>query len=64
MSDTARCPYCGHEHHDMWDYEFPAHGEGEITMECGECEKEFRVARVVSVDYRTRHYPLDIPEAP
>ena len=47
------CPYCGWEDHDSLEM-FPNGSDGdEEEMECGKCEKTFKVTFNVDVSYTT-----------
>ena len=46
------CPHCGHQMRDAWE---DVDGEGEWqTVECGRCEKDYRVIRHVAVTFSTK----------
>jgi hypothetical protein len=47
-NDHPICPYCGAEDEGAWEME----GE-DGTTDCGECEREYRWSRNVSVTYDT-----------
>ena len=40
--NIIQCPYCGHSI-EPWDFMNIEDMEGEFTMECEKCEKEFLV---------------------
>lgn len=44
-SDKPTCPYCGHTR-DPGDVDIPQL-EGTAELECGKCEKEFKVTQHV-----------------
>lgn len=57
--DTERtthpvCPHCGYEESDAWEIDFGAGLEGEATISCGNCEREYHAERIVDVSYTTR----------
>ena len=53
----AKCPYCGHEDPDYFEYPFKTYCDGEeIEFMCGSCGKEFRL--VLNVSYCFNSYPL------
>ena len=46
------CPHCGKEYQDAWELRLD---EDDVeTLECGTCNEEFEVERVVTVEYSTR----------
>jgi hypothetical protein len=45
---NIKCPYCGWEYKDSWEFD-----QEEGTTECGWCEKEFNVTREIEVTYST-----------
>jgi hypothetical protein len=48
------CPWCGYKYMDAWELEM---GDGsEQVIECGECEREYKVECVISVDYCTEKW--------
>ncbi len=47
-TDEIKCPYCGHEQSDSWEYS----GDSG-TAECDFCEKGFEYTRNIFVDYST-----------
>jgi len=49
--DNIRCPYCGHEHRDSWEFGL---GEDDGEDECVECERSFKWSRQVTVTYSTQ----------
>lgn len=49
--NTAICPYCGHEHQDMWEVDFGPGLDGDTEMSCDDCERTFLVSRIVDVRY-------------
>lgn len=44
--DDVKCPYCGWEDGDSWEYR--AEDGDEIKVECGECQREFTVYVTIS----------------
>lgn len=45
------CPYCGYVMHDAWELNLE---DGEYTeVECGHCEKSYKVSINISVHYST-----------
>lgn len=48
------CPYCGHKDRDSWEVDFGPGIEGDTTVECGSCSKEFFVSRHIEVTYFSR----------
>lgn len=44
------CPHCGYQMRDAWE---DVEGEDWNNVECGRCEKEYRVIRHVSVSFTT-----------
>lgn len=56
--DTERtthpvCPHCGHEERDAFEIDFGPGLEGEATIACGNCEREYQAERIVDVTYTT-----------
>lgn len=51
-TDAVVCPYCGHSHSDSYEF-FPSIYQESAEVECGECEKEFKAYRNISVNYST-----------
>lgn len=50
---NIKCPYCGWEELDSWEFE-GEYGVRECGLwECGRCEKEFNVAMNIEVTYAT-----------
>jgi hypothetical protein len=47
------CPHCGYEARDAWEICFGGDAEGDTEIPCGKCEKDFYVARHVTVTYST-----------
>lgn len=47
------CPHCGHEELDAWEIDFGSGIEGEATITCGNCEREYIAERIVDVSYTT-----------
>lgn len=47
-----RCPYCGYEWIDAWELELDR-DEQESEIECGDCEKMFKVMIHLDVKYST-----------
>ncbi len=45
------CPHCGNNHTDSWEIDFGSGIEGDIEMECWECDKLFFVSRHCSISY-------------
>jgi hypothetical protein len=45
---NIKCPYCDWEAEDSWEF-----GADSGTYTCGDCDKEFNVAREVEVTYST-----------
>ena len=45
---NIKCPYCGWEDNDSWEYD-----EDESIVSCGSCEKEFNATREIEVTYST-----------
>lgn len=45
---NIKCPYCGWEDQDSWEFD-----QEEGTTECGGCEREFNVTREIEVTYST-----------
>jgi hypothetical protein len=41
-TDLVTCPYCGYEDRDSWDHNFE---DGQIEIECEECQREFIAVR-------------------
>jgi len=50
-TDLVTCPYCGYEDRDSWDHEF---GDGQLEIECEECQKKFTAVRYVVIYYSSR----------
>lgn len=46
--DDIKCPYCGYEHSDSWDFDVT---DKEEEIECHQCEKDFVVSAEYSVTY-------------
>ncbi len=52
---SIKCPYCGYELDDSWEYTENDCGE---KIECGECEKEFILESVsTTIHYATEKTP-------
>jgi hypothetical protein len=52
-TDLPVCPYCGHETRNLWEINFGPGAEGDTTLTCGECEKEFLASRFCDITYTT-----------
>jgi len=46
------CPYCGYEEENAWELDF-GDGEGEATIDCGGCEKEYIAYQNIEITYNT-----------
>jgi hydrogenase maturation factor HypF (carbamoyltransferase family) len=53
VSDTVKCPSCGEELGDLWDYSYSWNRECAFTN-CSNCGKPVVIIRHVSVDYTIR----------
>ena len=60
--DAPICPYCGHARTDAWEINFGPGMEGEAEIDCAHCEREYIVARNVTVTYCTSK--IDEPSPP
>ena len=49
-----KCPHCGYEEKDAWEWNFGAGLEGERESTCGSCGGEFLCCREVDVYFRSR----------
>ena len=61
LRDNPVCPHCGGVASDAWEIDFGPCGDGETTITCGHCERDYHCERVVDVTYRTK--PLPAQEA-
>jgi DNA-directed RNA polymerase subunit RPC12/RpoP len=52
LEDEVVCPYCGYVHTES--YEFFDDMEGDEDIECIDCGEEFRVSRIVTIQYTSR----------
>lgn len=48
---NIKCPYCGYEHPDSWEFE--RDGVKNNSYECDSCGREMWVEMEISVDYTT-----------
>ncbi len=55
------CPHCGYVHRDSWEIDFGGYGDGEITMECANCDEPMVVTRQVEVTYSTEPVKKETP---
>lgn len=46
------CPYCGHVYTDAWEINFGPGLEGDTTLSCGSCGRDYQCSREVDVYYR------------
>ena len=53
-TENIVCPHCGYEDRDSWEVDFGPGFDGDTTVVCGSCEKEFYASRMVDVCYTTR----------
>jgi len=47
--DNIKCPYCGYEDQDSWEFDQDSGVHG-----CGDCGKEFNVERDIAITYSTK----------
>ena len=50
MNYDIVCPYCGHKH-DGLDYVETGDMEGDFSMECEACGKEFNVSFTTTINF-------------
>lgn len=50
-----KCPHCGHEDHDAW--EMGMDDDDVEDVECGHCDKPYRVSMSVSITYGSSVIP-------
>lgn len=48
-TDKIKCPYCGDENEDSWEYDDCCGSK----IDCGECGEEFRLTVHYQVSYTT-----------
>ena len=52
MMEHPKCPYCGYELSDVWEYG-PVEGDS-IEIECEECEKMFLLAMCTEIRFSVK----------
>lgn len=52
---TPKCPYCDHEENISDDPIVEYYEEGEITMSCGNCSKDYTCYVAVEFSYSTHN---------
>lgn len=53
--DYAKCPYCGYENPDSWEYTEYCVGEGSwVEVECLDCSKTFECSYEINITYHTK----------
>lgn len=57
--ENVICPYCGYIDRDSWEIDFGPGLEGDTTVSCSACNREFWVDRTVSVTYTSRPLETD-----
>ena len=53
-TDYITCPYCGYKDRDSWEVDFGPGLDGDTTVSCDACGKEFFASRIVDVCYTTK----------
>lgn len=51
ISDNMKCPYCGYENDDLWDWRPGGYWEGSEVVDCLDCGKPFNASRVQPSEY-------------
>lgn len=47
------CPHCGEKERDAWEIDFGNGTDGDTTITCGSCDKDYLCTRNVNVSYST-----------
>jgi len=48
------CPHCGKTERDSWEIDFGDGADGDATITCSSCEKDYSCTRNVNVSYSTK----------
>ena len=52
LNRNPKCPWCGYEHHDAWEWQLKLDGDY-TEHECDRCEKPFKTTIDIDVTYTT-----------
>lgn len=61
-TDEIVCPYCGHKHHDSWEYGEPGDEMYGEEHECGSCQRKFIWSRRIKAIYSTETWEAHVRE--
>lgn len=48
-----KCPHCGYEDHEWWEYVDPTEMDGDFNISCGICDEQIHVVMTTDVWFET-----------
>lgn len=59
-NQNPKCPHCGYELKDIWDYDFNLRQDEEEELDCPGCEEEYKFVTHIEMTFSTKNFKGEV----